>query len=167
MVRISTKLDPVIPRSIVATVSIANYYFRGTNAGVNFFKIRENSVHSMPCVSQEWLLMPRGSDKYGVALFGVCALYNICWIQDSSHCLEKSLVYTITIVDDCWALQTNYLDPTPGIPKNTTQHQDVPFQSTLARLPMYHSQNGPIESECNLNNVNSHIIRNQYQISNK
>ena len=67
----------------------------------------------------------------------------------------------------CWALQTNYFDPTPGIPKNTTQHQDVSFQSTLDRRPMYYSQNGPVESECNLNNVNSHIIRNQYQIQNK
>ena len=67
----------------------------------------------------------------------------------------------------CWALQTNHFDPTPGIPKNTTQHQDVSFQSTLDRRPMYYSQNGPVESECKLNNVNSHIIRNQYQIQNQ
>ena len=40
----------------------------------------------------------------------------------------------------CWALQTNYFDPTPGIPKNTTQHQDVSFQFTLDRRPMYYSQ---------------------------
>ena len=68
---------------------------------------------------------------------------------------------------NCWALQTNYFDPTPGIPKNTTQHQDVSFQSTLDRRPMYNSQNGPVESECKLNNVNSLIIRNQYQIQNQ
>ena len=67
----------------------------------------------------------------------------------------------------CWAIQTNYFDPTPGIPKNTTQHQDVSFQSTLDRRPMYYSQNRPVESECKLNNVNSHIIRNQYQIQNQ
>ena len=28
-------------------------------------------------------------------------------------------------------------------------------------------KNGPVESECKLNNVNPHIIRNQYQIQNK
>ena len=67
----------------------------------------------------------------------------------------------------CYALQTNYFDPTPGIPKNTTQHQDVSFQSTLDRRPMYYSQKEPVESECKLNNVNSHIIKNQYQIQNQ
>ena len=52
----------------------------------------------------------------------------------------------------------------PGFPKNTTQHHDVSVQSTLDRRPMYYSQkNGPVESECKLNNVNPHI-RNQIQI---
>ena len=52
----------------------------------------------------------------------------------------------------------------PGSPKNTTQHHDVSVQSTLDRRPMYYSQkNGPVESECKLNNVNPHIIRNQIQ----
>ena len=71
------------------------------------------------------------------------------------------------IYKNCWAVQTNYFDPTPGIPKNMTQHQDVSFQSILDRRPMYYSKNGPVESECKLNNVNPHIIRNQYQIQNK
>ena len=54
----------------------------------------------------------------------------------------------------------------PGSPKNTTQQHDVSVQSTLDRRPMYYSQNknGPVESECKLNNVNPHIIRNQIQI---
>ena len=52
---------------------------------------------------------------------------------------------------------TNYFDP-------TTQHHDVSVQSTLDRRPMHYSQkNGPVESECKLNNVNPHIIRNQIQ----
>ena len=53
----------------------------------------------------------------------------------------------------------------PGSPKNTTQQHDVSVQSTLDRRPMYYSQNknGPVESECKLNNVNPHIIRNQIQ----
>ena len=29
------------------------------------------------------------------------------------------------------------------------------------------TKNGPVESECKLNNVYPHIIRNQYQIQNK
>ena len=66
----------------------------------------------------------------------------------------------------CWALQTTNSTQRPGSPKNTTQHHDVSVQSTLDRRPMYYSQNknGPVESECKLNNVNPHIIRNQIQI---
>ena len=55
----------------------------------------------------------------------------------------------------------------PGSLKNTTQHH-VSVQSTLDRRPMYYSQkSGLVESECKLNNVNPHIIRNQYQIQNQ
>ena len=56
----------------------------------------------------------------------------------------------------------------PASPKNRTQHHDVSFQSTLDRRPNYYSQkNGPVESECKFNNVNPHIIKNQYQLQNK
>ena len=79
-------------------------------------------------------------------------------------------IYSIAITGDACLLlgATNKLSTQrPGSPKNTTQHQDVSFQSTLDRRPMYYLQNGPVESECKLNNVNWHIIRNQYQIQNQ
>ena len=63
----------------------------------------------------------------------------------------------------CWALQRTF-DPTPGIPQEhdstTRRHSSVyPRQATHVLF----TKNGPVESECKLNNVNPHIIRNQIQ----
>ena len=63
---------------------------------------------------------------------------------------------------------SNYFNPMPRIPQ---EHDSTPQRL----VSVYHRQatrvsfakNGPVESECNLNNVNPHIIRNQYQIQNK
>ena len=40
----------------------------------------------------------------------------------------------------CWALQTKLSIQRPGSLKNTTQHHDASFQSTLDRRSMYYSQ---------------------------
>ena len=63
----------------------------------------------------------------------------------------------------CWALQRTF-DPTPGIPQehdSTTRRLSsvYPRQATHVLF----TKNGPVESECKRNNVNPHIIRNQYQ----
>ena len=58
----------------------------------------------------------------------------------------------------------NNFDPTPGIPQE--------YDSTPRRLSSVYprqathvlfTKNGPVESECKLNNMNPHIIRNQIQ----
>ena len=63
----------------------------------------------------------------------------------------------------CWALQTTF-DPTPGIPQ---EHDSTPrrLSSVYPRQATHvlFTKNGPVESECKLNNVNPHIIRNQIQ----
>ena len=63
---------------------------------------------------------------------------------------------------------TNYFDPTPGIPQ---EHDSTPrrLSSVYPRQATHvlFTKNGPVESECKLNYVNPHFIRNQYQIQNK
>ena len=67
----------------------------------------------------------------------------------------------------CWALQTTF-NPTPGIPQ---EHDSTPrrLSSVYPRQATHvlFTKNGPVESECKLNNVNPHIIRNQYKIQNQ
>ena len=67
----------------------------------------------------------------------------------------------------CWALQTTF-DPTPRIPQ---EHDSTPrrLSSVYPRQETHvlFTKNGPVQSECKLNNVNPHIIRNQYQIQNQ
>ena len=59
---------------------------------------------------------------------------------------------------------TNYFDPTPGIPQ---EHDSTPrrLSSVYPRQATHvlFTKKGPVESECKLNNVNPHIIRNQIQ----
>ena len=54
------------------------------------------------------------------------------------------------------------IHPTPGIPQ---EHDSTP--RLVSAYPCIIHKNGPVESECKLNNVNPHIIRNQYQTRNK
>ena len=64
----------------------------------------------------------------------------------------------------CWALQRTF-DPTPGIPQehdSTTRRLSSVYPRQATHLLF--TKNGPVESECKLNNVNPHIIRNQIQI---
>ena len=49
---------------------------------------------------------------------------------------------------------------------HTEWHTDAGNDNTR-RPKLASGKNGPVESECNLNNVNPHIIRNQYEIQNK
>ena len=59
------------------------------------------------------------------------------------------------------------IHPTSGIPQ---EHDSIPrrlvsvYPRQATHVLFY--KNEPVESECNLNNVNPHIIRNQYQIQN-
>ena len=75
--------------------------------------------------------------------------------------------YASLLGTSCWALQTTF-DPTPGIPQ---EHDSTPRRlSSVYPRQVTHvlfTKNGPVESECKLNNVNPHIIRNQYQIQNQ
>ena len=71
-------------------------------------------------------------------------------------------IYLVAI-KGCWALQTTF-DPMPGIPQ---EHDSTPrrLSSVYPRQATHvlFTKNGPVESECELNNVNPHIIRNQIQ----
>ena len=63
----------------------------------------------------------------------------------------------------CWALQRTF-DPTPGIPQehdSTTRRLSSVYPRQVTHVLF--TKNGPVESECKLNNVNPHIIRNQIQ----
>ena len=55
----------------------------------------------------------------------------------------------------------NARDPPRTRLNNTTSQFSLP--STGDPCIIHKNKNGPVESECKLNNVNPHIIRNQYQ----
>ena len=59
----------------------------------------------------------------------------------------------------------NARDPPRTRLNNTTSQFSLP--STGDPCIIHKNKNGPVESECKLNNVNPHIIRNQYQIQNQ
>ena len=76
----------------------------------------------------------------------------------------KQIAIQITVLG-----ATNYFNPTPGIPQ---EHDSTPrrLSSVYPRQAthvLFTKKNGPVESECKRNNVNPHIIRNQYQIQNQ
>ena len=83
-------------------------------------------------------------------------------IRVANKWYSVKMTVALTLLGTTSNFRPNARDP----PKNTTQQHDVSVQSTLDRRPMYYSQNknGPVESECKLNNVNPHIIRNQIHI---
>ena len=89
-----------------------------------------------------------------------------CGQNESSRLLRRESQTLFGCVNASVGHYKELLTQRPGSPKNTTQQHDVSVQSTLDGRPMYYSQNknGPVESECKLNNVNPHIIRNQIQI---
>ena len=62
-------------------------------------------------------------------------------------------------------IRPNARDP-PRTRLNTTTSQ-FSLPSTGDPCIIHKNKNGPVESECKLNNVNPHIIRNQYQIQNQ
>ena len=59
-------------------------------------------------------------------------------------------------------IRPNARDPPRTRLNNTTSQFSLP--STGDPCIIHKNKNGPVESECKLNNVNPHIIRNQIQI---
>ena len=57
--------------------------------------------------------------------------------------IGEELIFPVVLETEgklCWALKLAISTQRPGPPKNTTQHHDVSFQSTLDRRPMYYSE---------------------------
>ena len=88
---------------------------------------------------------------------------DVNWITSLFQWRYLPIVY----YSDCVG-RYKYINPTPGIP-NPQEHDSISRRFSLPSTgdPCIIHKNWPVECECKLNNVNLHIIRNQYQILNR
>ena len=155
-VKSSCHISHIITDSISMIAFSQIRRLRGSNYGevVGNVKSRVNAITMNH--TQKKMAVSCWNTLFAVTVYWLCKPPIVAWCDPSTHIFQGFYLLGTTK-----NFRPNARDPPRTRLNNTTSQFSLP--STGDPCIIHKNKNGPVESECKLNNVNPHIIRNQIQ----